>query len=190
MAEPSLRDATASDLAVVQTIYAHHVCHGLASFEEAPPDLSEIRRRYTRIIDSGLPYLVAEWDGRVQGYAYASSFRPRPAYRYTVEDTVYVAPESVGQGAGGALLDELIRRCTAGGLRRMVAVIGDSDNLASIRIARKGRIPPRRHLAVGRLQVRALGRFGAARAAAGAGRQPPALTWHAPCVTAAARRLP
>lgn len=133
----SIRDATEDDLATIQAIYAHHVDHGLASFEEIPPDLAEISRRRNVARDHDLPYLVAERDGAVRGFAYASPFRNRPAYRYTIEDSVYVAPEALGTGIGSALLSVLIERCTERGFRQMVAVIGDSANQASIELHAK-----------------------------------------------------
>lgn len=133
----SIRDATEDDLATIQAIYAHHVDHGLASFEEIPPDLAEISRRRNVARDHDLPYLVAERDGAVRGFAYASPFRNRPAYRYTIEDSVYVAPETLGAGIGSALLSVLIERCTERGFRQMVAVIGDSANQASIELHAK-----------------------------------------------------
>ncbi len=132
--DPRIRDAQASDLLAVQSIYAHHVRFGLASFEEEPPDLAEIDRRCRRVTERGLPFLVAELNGEVRGYAYADPYRSRPAYRYTVENTVYVAPNFGGRGVGRALLLALIDRCEQLGYRRMVAVIGDRDNLASIRL--------------------------------------------------------
>jgi L-amino acid N-acyltransferase YncA len=128
----SIRDASEGDLAAVQGIYAHHVNHGLASFEEVPPDLAEITRRRDLAREHNLPYLVAEMDGAVQGFAYASLFRSRSAYRYTVEDSVYVAPDTLGSGIGSALLSAVIERCTERGFRQMIAVIGDSANQASI----------------------------------------------------------
>jgi phosphinothricin acetyltransferase len=128
----SIRDATENDLASIQAIYAHHVNQGLASFEEVPPDIAEISRRRDMARDHDLPYLVAEKDGAVHGFAYASLFRGRPAYRYTVEDSVYIAPDALGAGIGSALLSILIERCTERGFRQMMAVIGDSANQASI----------------------------------------------------------
>ena len=128
----SIRDATVDDLATIQTIYAYHVNHGLASFEETPPDIGEISHRRTVARDRDLPYLVAEMNGAVRGFAYASPFRARSAYRYTIEDSVYVAPDALGVGIGSALLSVLIERCTERGFRQMVAVIGDSANQASI----------------------------------------------------------
>jgi phosphinothricin acetyltransferase len=133
-----VRDAVPGDLARIHDIYAHHVQHGLASFEETPPDLAELTRRYEAILAGGFPYLAAETEGfggagAVQGYAYAGPYRPRPAYRYTVENSVYVAPDCQARGVGRALLAELIQRCAALGYRQMIAVIGDSDHIASIR---------------------------------------------------------
>lgn len=130
--EKPIRDAAPSDLPKVQAIYAHHVLHGLASFEETPPDLAEIERRFRDTKARGLPYLVIEFDGAVRGYAYARPYRTRPAYRYSVENTVYIEPGYERRGAGAALLSELIGRCESLGYRRMVAVIGDSANEASI----------------------------------------------------------
>ncbi len=118
----------------IHAIYAHHVLHGLASFEEVPPDEAELDRRRADIVARGLPYLVAVIDGRVRGYAYAGPYRPRSAYRFSVEDSVYVAPDAAGRGVGRALLGEVIRHCAALGMRQMVAVIGDSGNGASIRL--------------------------------------------------------
>jgi phosphinothricin acetyltransferase len=127
-----VRDAREADMADVQAIYAHHVLHGLASFEETPPSIAEMIARRASVLALGLPYLVAEMDGRVVGYSYASSYRPRPAYRYTVEDTVYVQEGLAGQGIGRALLGMLIKRCERGPWRQMLAVIGDSANKGSI----------------------------------------------------------
>ncbi len=132
--DPRIRDAQATDLPAVQCIYANHVRFGLASFEEEAPDLTEIDRRFRRVTERGLPFLVAELDGEVRGYAYDGPYRSRSAYRYTVENTVYVAPSFGGRGAGRSLLLALIDRCEQLGYRRMVAVIGDCDNLASIRL--------------------------------------------------------
>ncbi|MEE8536258.1 MAG: N-acetyltransferase family protein [Kiloniellales bacterium] len=131
---PRIRDASCDDLPAVQAIYAHHVVHGLGSFEEEPPDLDEIERRFRAIGERGLPYLVAELDGAVRGFAYVGPYRPRPAYRFSVETSVYVAPGFEGRGLGRALLEENIVRCETLELRRMVAVIGDSGNLPSIRL--------------------------------------------------------
>ena len=121
-----------ADLPAVQAIYAHHVAHSLGTFETEPLGIDEMRARVDAIVHAKLPYLVADVDGRVAGYAYANHFRPRAAYRSTVEDSVYVAHDAIGLGIGQALLNELIARCTALGLRQMLAVIGDSQNAASI----------------------------------------------------------
>ena len=131
-AEATVRPATLADLPDIQRIYAHHVMTGLASFEEIAPDLAEMTRRFATLVEAGFPYLVAELDGRVVGYSYCGPYRPRPAYRYSVENSVYLAPESAGRGIGRLLLSALIERATALGKRQMVAVIGDSANHASI----------------------------------------------------------
>ncbi|HVE88173.1 MAG TPA: GNAT family N-acetyltransferase [Burkholderiaceae bacterium] len=124
--------AVDDDLPAIQAIYAHHVTTGLGTFETEPPDVAEMRSRHARIVQAGFPYLIAETDGRIAGYAYASAFRPRAAYRSTVEDSVYVAHDAIGLGIGQALLNGVIDRCTALGLRQMLAIIGDSQNAASI----------------------------------------------------------
>jgi L-amino acid N-acyltransferase YncA len=128
----SIRDATEEDMTDVQRIYAHHVLRGLASFEEIPPTVHDLMTRRVSVIAEGLPYLVAERDGEVVGYSYAGTFRPRSGYRYTVEDSVYVAEGLRGNGIGGALLRALISRCESGPWRQMVACIGDSANAASV----------------------------------------------------------
>jgi phosphinothricin acetyltransferase len=127
-----LRDAVDGDLPAIHAIYSHHVLHGLGSFEETPPNLEEMTRRYRDIKAKNMPYLVVTQGSRVLGYAYAGPYRPRIAYRYTVEDSIYVAHDAAGKGVGRKLLAELIARCTAMGFRQMVAVIGDSGNLGSI----------------------------------------------------------
>lgn len=134
---PLIRDAAAEDLGAIARIYAHHVSHGLATFEEVPPTIGELRSRRTAILDAGLPYLCAELHGEVAGYAYAAPYRPRPAYRYTIEDSVYVEAGLRGLGLGRALLAALIARCEAGPWRQMLAVIGDSANTASIALHRR-----------------------------------------------------
>lgn len=130
--DAAVRDACPADLSHVQRIYAYHVLHGVASFEEQPPDLAEMTRRYDAVLKLGLPYLVAELDGRVQGYAYAAPYRSRPAYRLTLEDSIYVDDSAQGRGTGRSLLTELVARCAALGYRQMLAVIGDSANEGSI----------------------------------------------------------
>ncbi len=129
-----IRDAEAGDLPGVQHIYAQHVERGLGSFEEQPPGLAEIVRRHAELQARNLPFLVAETDGAVRGYAYAGPFRPRSAYRHTLEDSVYVDPALAGRGIGRALLTELVARCAALGYRQLIAVIGDSGNVPSIRL--------------------------------------------------------
>jgi L-amino acid N-acyltransferase YncA len=128
-----LRDATLDDLPAILGIYRHHVLTGLASFEDVPPDRAEMRRRFEDVRARGLPWLVALNEaGEVKGYAYATPYRLRAAYRYTLEDSIYVAPDALRMGYGRALLAALVARCTALGYRQMVAVIGDSANEASI----------------------------------------------------------
>jgi phosphinothricin acetyltransferase len=127
-----IRDARPDDLPAVTAIYAHHVLHGTASFEEEPPDLDAMAARWRLVTERGLPWLVAEADGALLGYSYANLYRERSAYRHTVEDAVYVAPEAIRRGAGRALLAEVVDRCARDGRRQMVAVIGDSANAGSI----------------------------------------------------------
>lgn len=127
-----IRTAVAQDLPAIQAVYAHHVLHGLASFEEEVPSLVEMRRRFEAVTGDGLPYLVAEEKGEVQGYGYCTLYRTRSAYRYTLEDSIYVKQGQQGKGVGKAVLTELIARCTALNYRQIVAVIGDSANAASI----------------------------------------------------------
>lgn len=127
-----VRPADATDIAAVQAIYARHVATSLGTFETEPPDVPEMQARYAAIVQVGFPYLVAELEGQVVGYAYVNQFRPRAAYRATVEDSIYVASDATGGGIGQALLNALIERCTALGLRQMLALIGDSQNAASI----------------------------------------------------------
>ncbi len=127
-----IRDGEDTDISVVQRIYAHHVLHGLASFEEQPPSVAELSRRRAEVIGKGLPYLVAEFDAAVVGYSYAAPYRARSAYRYTLEDSVYVDNKFAHRGIGMALLSALIARCSNGPWRQMVAVIGDSGNTPSI----------------------------------------------------------
>jgi phosphinothricin acetyltransferase len=129
----TIRDSRDADVPVLASIYGHWVTHGLASFELDPPDPAEMARRRQAVLAGGYPYLVAEGaDGRVLGYAYASAYRTRPAYRFAVENSIYVAPDAGRGGVGSALLAALVEACTARGFRLMVAVIGDSGNAASI----------------------------------------------------------
>jgi L-amino acid N-acyltransferase YncA len=111
---------------VIQEIYAHHVLHGTASFELTPPTLDDMRQRRADVVAKNLPYLVAEQNGVVVGYAYVTLYRPRPAYRFTVEDSVYVREGLVGQGIGSLLLAEIIKICTAKGYRQLMAVVANS----------------------------------------------------------------
>jgi phosphinothricin acetyltransferase len=131
-----IRDATEADIPAVTAIYTHHVLHGLGTFEETPPPAKEIAERWRGVAGLSLPWLVADDDGQVLGYAYATPFRSRSAYRYVAEDSVYVAPHAHRRGVGKALLAELIVRCEAIGLRQLMAVIGDSDNAGSIGVHR------------------------------------------------------
>ena len=127
-----VRPATPEDLAAIQTIYAHHVLHGLASFEETPPSTQEMRGRFDEILSRGLPYLAAEESGEVIGYGYCTLYRTRSAYRYTLEDSVYVREGQHRKGIGRAILATLIARCEQLGYRQLIAVIGDSAQAASI----------------------------------------------------------
>ena len=133
MTDLSLRDSTAADIPAIARIYAHWVRHGSGSFETEPPDEAEMARRREAILAGGYPYLVAiDAAGTVLGYAYASAYRTRPAYRFTVENSIYVSPETGRRGIGRLLLQALMARCEALGYRLMVAVIGDSGNAGSI----------------------------------------------------------
>ncbi len=136
-AQVLVRDATDSDIPFIQTIYSHYVLRTTASFEEVPPTETQMRARFDAIRGENMPYLVAEIDGEGLGYCYAHAFRPRSAYRYTIENSIYVAPFVVRQGIGVALMANLIERCTALDFRQMIAVIGDSANLSSIALHRR-----------------------------------------------------
>ncbi|MDQ8730623.1 N-acetyltransferase family protein [Bradyrhizobium sp. LHD-71] len=127
-----VRDAETVDMAAVQSIYAPHVRHGLATFEETPPSVDEMIARRAAVLAQGLPYLVGTIDGRVVGYCYAGPYRARPAYRHTIEDSIYIADGMIGRGVGTALLAALIARCEQGPWRQMLAVIGNSENAGSI----------------------------------------------------------
>lgn len=128
----AIRDAVAGDFEAIQQIYAHYVLHALATFEETPPDAVELGHRHAAITGAGLPYLVAEAGGRVVGYTYATGYRPRSAYRHTIEDSIYIDEAWRGRGLGAKLLEALIQRCETGPWRQLVAVIGGSDNTGSI----------------------------------------------------------
>src|SRR4029077_2361511 len=129
-----IADAAPAHLPAIHRIYAHWVLHGLASFEEVPPEIAEMDRRRLSVQELGLPYLVAHDGGEVLGFAYAGPYRPRSGYRFTVEDSVYVAPGTHGRGIGRRLLSEVIARAESAGRRQMLAVIGDSGNASSIRL--------------------------------------------------------
>jgi L-amino acid N-acyltransferase YncA len=132
-----VRDASEADMAAVRDIYAHYVLHSLATFEETPPTLEDMLGRRRASVDLRLPYLVAAAGAEIVGFAYASAYRARPAYRFTIEDSVYVADGLRGQGVGSALLGELIARCDGGPWRQMLAVVGDSANAGSIALHRR-----------------------------------------------------
>lgn len=132
-----VRAASESDVAAVRDIYAHYVLHSVATFEETVPTLEDMRARRRASVDLNLPYLVAEARAETLGFAYAAPYRSRPAYRFTVEDSVYVVDGLGGQGIGSALLGELIDRCEVGPWRQMLAVVGDSANSASIALHRR-----------------------------------------------------
>jgi L-amino acid N-acyltransferase YncA len=132
MSQLEIRAAAVAELPSITDIYAHEVRFGTATFELIPPDLAEMTRRFHALVEGGFPYLVAVLDGRVIGYAYASAFRPRPAYRFTVENSVYLRPAIHRRGIGQQLLQRLIGECSALGFRQMIAVIGDSANAASV----------------------------------------------------------
>ncbi|KAA6488582.1 GNAT family N-acetyltransferase [Agrobacterium sp. SHOUNA12C] len=134
---PVIRDASDGDMEAIRDIYTHHVLHGLATFEEVPPSADELRSRRASVLGIGLPYLVAELNGEIVGYSYATAYRPRPAYRFSIEDSVYVADGLGGRGVGSALLQELIARCEKGPWRQMLAVIGNSGNAGSLALHRR-----------------------------------------------------
>lgn len=129
-----VRSVSSRDSAAMADIYADAVLHGLGTFEEEPPGVDELWRRAQAVLALDMPWFVAEAEGRLLGYAYAGPFRPRAAYRYTAEDTVYVVPDAKGRGVGRALLAAVIKACEDKGLRRLIAAIGDSGNAASIRL--------------------------------------------------------
>jgi phosphinothricin acetyltransferase len=132
MTSLEIRPATVADLPSVTRIYEHAVRHGTATFELVPPDLAEMTRRFDALMDGGFPYLAALLEGSVVGYAYAGPYRPRPAYRFTVENSVYLEPAIHRRGIGLQLLQHLITACETRGFRQMIAVIGDSANAGSI----------------------------------------------------------
>ena len=134
---PTIRASQPLDLPSITAIYRHHVLHGTGSFETEPPSLQEMSQRRQDVLDKQLPWLVAEdEDGSILGYAYANWFKPRPAFRFSAEDSIYVAEHARGRGIGRLLLEALCRECEAAGVRKLIAVIGDSSNAGSIGVHR------------------------------------------------------
>lgn len=133
---PNIRPSTDADVPAIASIYAHHVLNGTGTFETVPPTESEMRERRADVLGKGLPYLVAEDGGQVAGYAYCQWFKPRPAYRFSAEDSIYLHPDARGKGLGRLLLAELARQAEALGVRKLIAVIGDSGNAGSIGVHR------------------------------------------------------
>jgi phosphinothricin acetyltransferase len=137
VAKPVIRAATTVDLGRIAGIYAHWVATSTATFELTPPDETAWRHRFDAVVSAGLPFLVAEVDDAVAGYAYCSRWKPREAYRRTVEDSIYLAPEATGRGAGGLLLDALLDHCAAAGLREVLAVVVDTGDPTSLELHRR-----------------------------------------------------
>lgn len=133
---PIIRPSRDQDIAAITAIYAHHVLRGTGTFEVEPPTEEEMAQRRADVLSKGLPYLVAQDQGRVIGYAYCNWFKPRPAYRFSAEDSIYLAADTSGQGTGRALLAELAAQAERAGMRKLIAVIGDSTNAASIGVHR------------------------------------------------------
>jgi L-amino acid N-acyltransferase YncA len=133
----TIRPSRDSDLPAITAIYAHHVLTGTGTFETVPPTLEEMTARHADVLAKGLPFLVAELDGQVLGYAYCQWFKPRPAYRFSAEDSIYLHPDASGQGLGKALLTALCAQAETAGIRKLIAVIGDSANAASIGVHRR-----------------------------------------------------
>jgi len=129
---PTIRPSQPSDVIAISDIYRHHVLHGTGTFEITPPDPVEMAQRREDVLSKGLPYLVAVQEGQVIGFAYCNWFKPRPAYRFSAEDSIYLAPRAAGRGLGRALLCELMRQAEQAGVRKLIAVIGDSSNAGSI----------------------------------------------------------
>ena len=137
MSSPEIRPATRADLPAITEIYEQAVLYGTATFELIPPDIEEMTRRYRALTECGFPYLVAGLDGDVAGYAYAGPYRPRPAYRFTVENSIYLKPAIHRRGVGLKLMQRLLSECEARGYRQVIAVIGDSANAGSVGVHRK-----------------------------------------------------
>ena len=132
----SLRSSTDADIPAITAIYAHHVTHGTGTFETTAPSEADMAERRADVLAKGLPDLVAELDGRVLGFAYCQWFKPRPAYRFSAEDSIYLDPDAAGQRIGNKLLSELAKQAEAAGVRKLIAVIGDSNNARSIGVHR------------------------------------------------------
>jgi phosphinothricin acetyltransferase len=146
----TIRRTIADDLDDIGAIYAHHVQTGVATFEITAPDHAEWQHRLQSVADRGLPFLTATLDGRIAGYAYCAPWKTRPAYRHTVEDSIYLAPDAVGCGIGGRLLDTLLSECSGAGIREVIAVIVDADGAASLALHRnRGFVDAGRLTAVG-----------------------------------------
>lgn len=128
----TIRNARDEDMATIAAIYAHHVLHGKGTFEEEPPTVDAMMQRRAAVLANGLPWLVHEGAGEILGYCYAQKYHPRSAWRQTLEDAIYVAPQAQRMGVGRALLSEMLRHCTVAGYQQMIAVIGDSANHGSI----------------------------------------------------------
>lgn len=133
---PTIRPSRDDDIDAITLIYAHHVLHGTGTFEVDPPSVEDMRARRAEVLARGLPWLVAESDNQVSGFAYCNWFKPRPAYRFSAEDSIYLAPHANGQGLGRALLAELTTQAERAGVRKLIAVIGDSGNTGSIGVHR------------------------------------------------------
>jgi L-amino acid N-acyltransferase YncA len=133
---PLIRDSRDDDLPAITAIYAHHVLHSTGTFETEPPSAADMAARRADVLGKGLPYLVVEDGGTVLGFAYGNWFKPRPAYRYSVEDSIYLAAGTQGKGLGRALLTVLLERCEAAGIRKVMAIIGDSANAGSVGVHR------------------------------------------------------
>jgi L-amino acid N-acyltransferase YncA len=132
----TIRPSSDADLPAITAIYGHHVLHGTGTFETTPPTEADMTARRTDVLGKGLPYLVAEEDGRVLGFAYCQWFKPRPAYRFSAEDSIYLHPDAAGRGIGRQLLSQLVAQAEAAGVRKLIAVIGDSGNAGSIGVHR------------------------------------------------------
>ena len=133
---PTIRPSRDDDIDAITLIYAHHVLHGTGTFEVDPPSVQDMRARRAKVLARGLPWLIAESDNQVSGFAYCNWFKPRPAYRFSAEDSIYLAPHANGQGLGRALLAELATQAERAGVRKLIAVIGDSGNTGSIGVHR------------------------------------------------------